>query len=164
MLTLYNSSKPVEALKSFNIVPLSISYEFDPCDYLKAKSISLKGIIRYKKSQADDIENMRTGITGYKGKVFFRLGKQINDELSEISSDVNRTKFWNLLPKLSTQKFTKIMCFPINYLACDLMENNNAFADKYTDKDKAFFDNYIDGQIAKIDILTKTTIFAPKTD
>ncbi len=157
MLTLYNSSKPVEALKSLNIVPLSITYEFDPCDYLKAKEYQLKrDNPEYKKSQADDIENMRTGITGYKGKIFFRLGKQINDELSEISSDVNRAKVLELAAEIiDAEIYKNYVFFPINYLACDLMENNNAFADKYTDKDKAFFDNYIDGQIAKIDIPNK---------
>jgi len=99
---------------------------------------------------------MRTGITGYKGKIFFRLGKQINDELSEISSDVNRTKVLELAAEIiDAEIYKNYVFFPINYLACDLMENNNAFADKYTDKDKAFFDNYIDGQIAKIDIPNK---------
>ncbi len=119
MLTLHNSSKPAEALGSLDIVPLSITYEFDPCDYLKAKEYQLKrDNPGYKKSQADDIENMRTGIT-----------QAIDREI-----------------------YKNYVFFPMNYIAYDLMENSNLFAARYTDEDKAAFDNYIDGQIAKIDI------------
>lgn len=157
MLTLYNSSKPVEALESLNIVPLSITYEFDPCDFLKAKEYQLKrDNPEHRKSQADDIENMQTGIMGYKGKVFFRFGKQINGELSEIGADVNRTKVLELAAEaIDTEIYRNYVFFPINYIAYDLMKNSNSFADKYTDEDKAFFYKYIDAQIAKIDIPNK---------
>lgn len=157
MLTLYNSSKPAEALKSLNIVPLSITYEFDPCDYLKAKEYQLKrDNPEHKKSQADDIENMRTGIMGYKGKVFFKFGNPINDELSQIDVNTNRTQTLEIATDaIDTEIYKNYVFFPINYIAYDLMENSNSFADKYTEEDKVFFDNYIDKQIAKIDIPNK---------
>src|SRR5690554_7520299 len=74
MLTLHDSREPLLALKQLNIIPLSISYEYDPCDYLKAKEFQLKrDNPEHKKSQADDIENMYTGMVGLKGKIHFRL-------------------------------------------------------------------------------------------
>ena len=157
MLTLYNSSKPVEALKSINIVPLSITYEFDPCDFLKAKEYQLKrDNPEHKKSQADDIENMRTGIMGFKGKVFFKFGKQINDELSQIGTEANRTQILESAANaIDTEIYKNYVFFPMNYIAYDLMENSNKFIDKYTEEDKATFDKYIDGQIVKIDIPNK---------
>ncbi len=157
MLTLYNSSKPVEALKSINIVPLSITYEFDPCDFLKAKEYQLKrDNPEHKKSQADDIENMRTGIMGFKGKVFFKFGKQINDELSQIGTEANRTQILESAANaIDTEIYKNYVFFPMNYIAYDLMENSNKFIDKYTEEDKVAFDKYIDGQIVKIDIPNK---------
>lgn len=157
MLTLYNSSKPVEALKSINIVPLSITYEFDPCDFLKAKEYQFKrDNPEHKKSQADDIENMRTGIMGFKGKVFFKFGKQINDELSQIGTEANRTQILESAANaIDTEIYKNYVFFPMNYIAYDLMENSNKFIDKYTEEDKVAFDKYIDGQIVKIDIPNK---------
>ncbi|HBK94389.1 MAG TPA: hypothetical protein DDZ69_05165 [Porphyromonadaceae bacterium] len=154
MLTLYNSSKPAEALRSLDIIPLSITYEFDPCDYLKAKEYQLKrDNPGYKKSQADDIENMRTGILGYKGKVFFKFGNRINDTLSRIDEKTSRAQVLETVTQaIDREIYKNYVFFPMNYIAYDLMENSNLFAARYTDEDKAAFDNYIDGQIAKIDI------------
>ena len=76
--------------------------------------------------------------------------------MSEIGADVNRTKVLELAAEaIDTEIYRNYVFFPINYIAYDLMENSNSFADKYTDEDKAFFDKYIDGQIAKIDIPDK---------
>ncbi len=157
MFTLHNSSKPVEALKSLNIKPLSITYEFDPCDYLKAKEYQLKrDNPGHKKSQADDIENMRTGILGHKGRVFFKFGKPINDDLSLIDANANRAQTLEIAAQaIDTEIYKNYLFFPINYIAYDLMENSNRFADKYTDEDRVFFDNYIDGQIEKVDLPNK---------
>lgn len=56
-------------LRKLNIVPLSISYEFDPCDFLKAQEFQNKRDIEgFKKSKQDDLDNMKTGIFGYKGR------------------------------------------------------------------------------------------------
>ena len=75
-------------LKELNIVPLTISYEFDPCDYLKAQEFQQKrDNPAFKKSRQDDLDNMKTGIFGYKGRVVYRPAAPINtwiDELSEL--------------------------------------------------------------------------------
>ena len=74
MLTLHNAANPVETLRTLNIVPLSLSYEFDPCDFLKAKEFQMKrDNPEYKKTKADDVENMVTGIQGYKGRGKFQV-------------------------------------------------------------------------------------------
>ena len=161
MLTLHNSSKPVEALKSLNIVPLAITYEFDPTDFLKAKEFQLKrDNPEYKKTQADDIENMRTGILGFKGRVFFKFGNPINSELSLIGADTNRAEILELAAKsIDTEIYKNYAFFPINYIAYDWLENNNTFADKYTDEDEVFFNKYIEDQIAKINIPNKDCDF-----
>ena len=57
-------------LKDLNIAPLTISYEYDPCDYLKAQEFQQKrDNPSFKKSRQDDLDNMKTGIFGYKGRV-----------------------------------------------------------------------------------------------
>lgn len=161
MLALYDNLNPAEALSALNIVPLSISYEFDPCDFLKAKEFQLKrDNPEYKKSPKDDLENMQTGIFGYKGRVFFNFGKSINERLNKIDKDEQRgvilTKTAEIIDNEIHKNYT---FFPINYIAFDRINNNNQFADKYTQEDIQLFDEYITKQVDKIDIPNKDSVF-----
>ena len=71
-----------ENVKTLNICPVSITYEFDPCDYLKAKEMQLKrDDPKWRKRAKDDVESMKTGIRGEKGRVVYRLTPSINPEI-----------------------------------------------------------------------------------
>ena len=128
MFTLYNNANPLESLRQLHVVPLSISYEYDPCDYLKAKEFQLKrDQPGYKKTQADDIENMATGITGYKGRVSFRLGKCINDALGNIPAETGRNEVLGQAASLiDNEIYRNYTFFPINYVAYDRMTGSRA--------------------------------------
>ena len=77
----------IDRLKEMNLVPLSLSYEFAPCDYLKAKEAQQKrDDENFKKSEADDLTTMLIGIYGYKGHIHFQTAACLNDELDEIKS------------------------------------------------------------------------------
>ena len=74
-----------ENVKMLNICPVSISYEYDPCDYLKAAEMQLKrDNPQWRKTKRDDVLSMRTGIEGYKGRVVYRLTRSINPEIDEM--------------------------------------------------------------------------------
>ena len=71
-----------ENVKALNICPVSINYEFDPCDYLKAAEMQLKrDNPKWRKRAKDDVLSMKTGIKGYKGNVVYRLTPSINPEI-----------------------------------------------------------------------------------
>lgn len=71
-----------EAILALNICPVSISYEYDPCDYLKAREMQLRrDKPGWRKSRRDDIVSMQTGIEGQKGRVVYRLTPSINHEV-----------------------------------------------------------------------------------
>ena len=71
-----------ENVKALNICPVSINYEFDPCDYLKAAEMQLKrDDPKWRKRAKDDVLSMKTGIKGYKGNVVYRLTPSINPEI-----------------------------------------------------------------------------------
>ena len=85
MLAMGGEGDVVSRLMEMNIAPLAISYEYDPCDYLKAQEFQLKRDIEgYKKTMADDLKNMQTGLFGYKGRVHFQTGACLNDLLSTV--------------------------------------------------------------------------------
>ena len=71
-----------ENVKALNICPVSITYEYDPCDYLKAAEMQLKrDNPKWRKTKRDDVISMQTGIKGYKGRVVYRLTPSINPEI-----------------------------------------------------------------------------------
>ncbi len=161
MLTLVDRSKPIESLKSLNIIPLSISYEYDPCDFLKAKEFQLKRDVEdYKKTNEDDLINMLTGIEGYKGRVSLKLGRPLNDKIDSVSSTLKRS---NLLEEVANLIDEEIFCnyeiFKTNYIAYDLKMNSNKFTNKYSAKEKEKFIVYIDNQVGKINIDNKDDEF-----
>ena len=87
----------VDKLRDLNIVPLTISYEFDPCDYLKAQEFQQKrDQAGFKKSRQDDLDNMRIGIFGYKGHVVYRSAAPVNTWIDELA-DIPKTEFYKAL-------------------------------------------------------------------
>lgn len=74
-----------EAVKLLNICPVSISYEYDPCDYLKAREMQLvRDNPDWRKSRKDDLTSMQVGIEGQKGRVVYRLTPSINPEIDRM--------------------------------------------------------------------------------
>lgn len=146
----------IDNLKDINILPVSISYEYDPCDYLKAKEFQLKrDNPEYKKSQRDDLLNMEIGILGNKGKVVFRFGTCINNELDKIkAAEADKRIQAELVGKcIDNQIYRNYEIYPCNYIAYDLLNNEKRFTDKYTNDEVESFKTYIYSQLDKIDDL-----------
>ena len=161
MLALVDSKETVASIKALNIVPLSISYEYDPCDFLKAKEFQLKrDFADYKKSNEDDLINMYTGIVGYKGNVCFRLGRPLNEKIDSISDTKNKSVILQEIANLIDEEiFKHYEFFPPNYIAYDIVNNSDKFADKYTSEEKESFITYLNNQVDKIDLENKDEAF-----
>ena len=151
-----------DRLKEMNLVPLSLSYEFDPCDYLKAKEAQQKrDDANFKKSEADDLTNMQIGIYGYKGHIHFQTAACINDELDEIKSrNLRKTEVFTVIAELIDKHIHQnYHLYPCNYIAMDALNGDSKFADKYTEEDKAQFEGYLAKQMEKIDLPNKDMDF-----
>ncbi len=147
-------------LQELNIVPLTISYEYDPCDYLKAQEFQQKrDNPAFKKSRQDDLDNMKTGILGYKGRVVYRTAAPINTWIEELK-DVPKTEFFKAVAERMDREIHRgYQLFPCNYIALDELNGNKDNASHYTDADKQGFEKYLSGQIAKISIPNKDEAF-----
>jgi hypothetical protein len=147
-------------LKELNIVPLTISYEFDPCDYLKAQEFQLKrDNPSFKKSKQDDLDNMKTGILGYKGRVTYHCGRPVNEWLDEIG-DLPKNEFFTALAKRMDREIHRgYTLYPCNYIAFDELNGNRAQATHYNEADQQRFETYLAGQLEKIHIADKDESF-----
>lgn len=161
MLNMAGDKDILSNLASLNIVPVSISYEYDPCDYLKAKEFQLKrDNPDYHKTQQDDLLNMETGILGNKGRVHFTIGNRINDRLAELDPNKDKNElFAEVASIIDKEIYRHYRFYPCNYVAYDLLHGTRRFSDHYGLKDKKEFEVYLQGQLDKIDIPNKDEAF-----
>jgi len=165
MFNMYGEEGFIENMIKLNICPLSISYEYDPCDYLKAKELLQKNQNPdFKKNPQDDLINMQTGVMGYKGSVVYQITGDINKELKEIAFiTTNRNEQIALVAELIDKRIhSNYTIFAGNKIAYDLLRNENRFAKEYTTMEKLDFERYISLQIAKIDLPEKDDDFLMK--
>lgn len=162
MLAMGGEGKPYEQLADLNIVPLTISYEYDPCDYLKAKEFQQKrDNPRFKKSRQDDLDNMRVGIFGYKGRVHYHCAAPVNARMKELADkNLPKNDFYRALAEqIDSQIHAHYRIYPNNYIALDRLNGDNANASHYTKADEERFNQYLEGQLAKIELPDKDVAF-----
>lgn len=160
MLALGGEGTIVEKLKALNIVPLTISYEYDPCDYLKAQEFQLKrDDPSWKKSKQDDLNNMRIGIFGFKGHVHYHTSTPVNTWIDELK-DLPKTEVYKeIAQRLDKAIHAGYKLYPGNYIAYDELNGTSTFSQHYGEREKNVFDKYVSQQIAKIDIPNKDEAF-----
>lgn len=160
MLAMGGEGDIVDRLKELNLVPVSLSYEYDPCDFLKAKEMQQKrDSENFKKSQADDLTNMQTGIFGYKGHVHFQTAPCLNEELETLRG-LPKTELFNQLATLIDRHIHRnYRMYPGNYVACDLLNGTDTFAGKYTPEEKQRFEAYLQKKLDLIQLPNKDEAF-----
>ena len=161
MFTMGGEGTPAQRLISLNLAPLSISYEYDPCDWLKAMEFQFKrDNPEYKKSQADDLTNMKTGIFGYKGRVHYQAAECMNDFIAALPADMPKNDFFaTVAQEIDRRIYTNYRLYPGNFVAIDLLQGGNAYADRYTAEERATFETYLAGQLKKIEMPGKDEEF-----
>lgn len=161
MMTMGGEGSIIEKLQKLHIVPTAISYEYDPCDFLKAKEYQQRRDMEvFRKGPQDDIISMQTGIMGYKGHVHYFAAPCIDGFLSELDPETPKTEIYRIIAEHIDKEIHKnYHLYANNYVALDLLKGTTDFADKYTAEEKARFEHYLDGQMAKIDLENKDEAF-----
>ncbi len=155
MLNMGGKASIAENLAALNICPLSISYEYDPCDYLKAKEFQQKrDNPDFKKAPQDDLINMQTGVMGYKGKVEYTINGCINEAISELGKTIqNKSELYAAIAGLIDKHIhSGYTIFNVNKIAYDILEGKKCFENDYTLIEKLDFERYLEKQTEKIQI------------
>lgn len=161
MMAMGGEGSVADRLRQLHLVPLAISLEYDPCDWLKAREFQLKRDIEgWKKTRQDDVESMRTGIMGYKGQIHYHCAPCIDSFLDTLSADMPKGEvFAAVAQHIDKCIHANYRLYPNNFIALDKLNGNDEHADRYIADDKARFEQYISGQLAKIDIPGKDEQF-----
>ena len=154
MLAISGEGKFMDRLKEINLMPVSISYEYDPNDYLKAREFLMKKRDPdFKKSQRDDLFSMETGLLQFKGKVHFQLTPRINTKIDLIGEFKDNNKAAHHVGCLIDQAIHRSYeIFEINYIAFDLLHETSRFASKYSPEKKEEVIEYFNRQLDKVEL------------
>ena len=161
MMAMGGTGNIIERLMQLHIVPLAISYEYDPCDFLKAMEFQLKRDVEgWKKTKQDDVISMRTGIMGYKGSIHYHAAPCIDEFLKTLDPDMPKGELFDTIAAyMDKQIHANYQLFPCNYIAADMLAGNDNLAANYTAEDKAAFEKYLESRLAMIDIPNKDEAF-----
>ena len=137
-----NEDSMMDYFKNLRIVPVTISYEYDPTDKLKMPQLMAKMADElYIKDKNEDFLNLMSGVVGQKKRIHLHVGKALNTELDTIKSETtNVNKQIQMLAKvIDEQIISNYKLWPTNYIAYDLLNDTERFANEYTNKEKQLF-------------------------
>ncbi|MXN91507.1 1-acyl-sn-glycerol-3-phosphate acyltransferase [Flavobacterium sp. Sd200] len=151
MLAMAADGTPLmEYFKNMKIVPVSISYEYDPTDALKMPQLLAKANDEvYVKEKNEDFTTLISGIMGQKKRIHLHVGDVLDTELDAIAAnnDSANKQLQALGQAIDDSILNSYRLWPTNYIAYDLLNNTTQFADKYTEKEKQVFERRLEMRI-----------------
>lgn len=157
MMAMGGEGTVAQRLAALHIVPTTISYEYDPCDFLKAKEFQQKrDTPGWKKGPTDDLVSMETGIMGYKGHVHYHCSACLDEWLLALEPDMPKGAFFKeVAERIDHDIHANYRLYPNNFVALDELEGSSDNNGHYTTADKRRFDEYIAAQLARIELPNK---------
>lgn len=152
MLGLAGGGSVAKNVLEINLMPVSISYEYDPNDYLKAREFLLKRLDPdFKKCQHDDLLSMETGLLGHKGRVHFEFSPCLNAEIERIPASADKIETVKRICALVDSAIhSGYKIFPVNYIAYDLLHGSQEYAANYSVDERMEFVQYVNSQLDKV--------------
>jgi Acyltransferase len=154
MFAMSNAHSVEESLAELNIVPMCVSYEYDPCDLLKTHELlHVKFNGGYTKQQGEDFLSMLTGLTGHKGNVNVAVGRNMNFALDKMRAVTNKNEKFRILSEAIDDEMHRIYkLWPTNYIAYDLLHGTREFKNLYSNIQRIAFLNYVRGRVISLSL------------
>lgn len=148
----------LDHLLQMDIIPVSISYEYDPCDAMKLPDLIAKANgLAYEKKPGEDNLHMATGIDGFKGNVKIFFCETINNKIKDLSEIKNRNELLKKVAEVIDKEIhINYHLWPNNYVAFDLLNNTTQYASNYSQKEKQVFIDYMNKKIESVGLKDNT--------
>lgn len=151
MLAIKGGGSLLDNILSLNLMPVSISYELDPNDYLKAREFLLKKKDPdFKKTQRDDLFSMEIGLLRNKGRVHFSFSGCINPEIEKLRDLDKNEQVLGICQIIDRHIHANFRMYPGNYIAFDQRYETERFKSEYSADDLKKFNDYIDAQLSRV--------------
>jgi hypothetical protein len=157
MFTMSSESSMEDALLELNIKPMCVSYEYDPCDILKANELVQKKLFgKYEKKPGEDFKSMMRGLTGHKGRINIAVGRDMNDAIEEMRAIAHKNdKVLHLANAVDAEMHRIYKLWPTNYIAYDLLHGTKEYKDHYSNIQRITFSNYIRGNVIRLGLVRR---------
>jgi hypothetical protein len=155
LLKMFDMSGSGDFVKDFNelsIMPASISYEYEPCDILKAIELYITRRQKYVKAEGEDLNSILTGIMQPKGRIHIQFNEPLTEEEVNAAAELDKNERFKALGIAMDRKIiANYKLWPNNYIAYDMLNGEGRFADKYTAEEKVAFEGYLNAIMQKVD-------------
>lgn len=152
MLNMSNPDTISEGFNNLNIVPVSISYEIEPCGLAKMKELIKVEHYGQNKTSKDDLKSMSMGLFNPKGRMRFSFGKPLKIDFEEVKNQADQNKQIEDIAKLiDKQIYKNFKLWPNNYVAYDMLMQEHRFQNKYTYEEEKKFKMMIEQAMIFID-------------
>ena len=137
--------------KELNIVPMSISYEYEPCDFRKAREVLIKEVSgEYHKKEDEDMHSILTGLRQWKGGIHLSVGAPLTDREITRSSWYEKNDRYQAIRRILDERIVSgYKLWKTNYMGYDLMTGGTRYSDKYTAEDLDKFKEYTEHKLAR---------------
>lgn len=142
----------VQNFMELNIVPMSISYEYESCDILKARELLISRSQKYVKTENEDLQSILMGIKQQKGNVHLEISKPLSEEeIREAAGCDKNDRYQSIRRCLDRRIISGYKLWKTNYMAYDIVNPGGKYSDKYTPAELESFKAYIEGQLKKVE-------------
>lgn len=153
MFSLSSDKGFVDNLDELSITPVAVSYEYEPCDFLKTAELYISKFQKYVKGENEDLNSILTGIQQKKGHVHIAMTKPITREELQICDEKEKNEKMVALANMIDQRiYSSYRLYGTNYIAYDMVNGGNEYADHYTVQEKADFIDYMNDGLSHLGI------------
>ena len=154
MLDMSGTKSFEENFEELNIVPLSISYEYEPCDIFKAREILISRTEKYVKSPKEDLNSILVGLRQQKGNIHLNIGQPLTKEeiaAAAVMSDNKNDRYQAIRHAVDKRVIEGYRLWNTNYIAYDLANHTFKFTDRYTHEEVEQFTEYTEKQLDRME-------------
>lgn len=152
MLDMSGSDDFQKNFEELNIIPMSISYEFEPCDILKARENLISRTQKYVKAEGEDLNSIMVGIMQPKGQVHLHIGTPLTSaEIAAAAQCDKNERYQQIRQAVDKRVIAGYRLWKNNYVAYDLLKGEKKYADMYSEADVAKFIGYMQHQLGTVE-------------
>ena len=138
--------------EELNIIPMSISYEYEPCDIMKAREVLISRTQKYVKAEGEDTNSIVTGVMQFKGDIHLQVCTPLSSEEIEAAAQADKNDRYQIIRRaIDRRVIDGYRLFKTHYIAFDMVNGSAKYADKYEQADVEKFVAYMEKQLAKVE-------------
>ena len=151
MFALSSEKDFVENMAELNLTPMVVSYEYDPCDFMKTQELFITRYQKYEKEPGEDLHSILHGIKQYKGRMHFAITPAITQEELAFCDHFDRNKKYQHLAEIIDKRvYLNYKLWPTNYIAYELLNQTYRYKDQYTQEQMDNFVEYMNQGLASL--------------